>query len=163
MSMRASFLRLFGTLLLGLVLALVELPDSVAALRPEFAAMALAYIAYLTRSGWALPTAWLYGLCMDVLFGAPLGQYAMAMTLLAFAVVKLAGLMRALALWQSALLMLPVWAIYAFLLFWMDGSTQHAADATLRWSPVLSTALAWMPLEFLARLRLQTLRAAAAH
>ena len=120
MTPRMVWLRILGLLLLGLLLALIELPEALAALRPAFPLLAIAAVAFATRSGWILPVAWLYGICLDTVFAAPLGQHAMVLTLLCFAVTKLSGLMRVLALWQSGLLMLPVWALAGFLLFWMD-------------------------------------------
>lgn len=160
MTARMIRMRILGLLLLGLLLALIELPDSVRALRPAFPLLALAVVAFATRSGWMLPVAWVYGICLDTLFGAPLGQHALVLTLLCFGVIKLSSLMRLLALWQSGLLMLPIWGLAGFLLFWMDGTAQHAASTTLRWLPILSTAVCWPLVEAIARRRQRAASAA---
>jgi len=39
--------------------------------------------------------------------------------------------------------LLPVWVIYAFLMFWIDGVAKHQADVWLRWVPVASTTMFW--------------------
>jgi rod shape-determining protein MreD len=46
-------------------------------------------------------------------------------------------------LWQSTVALIPAWLLYALLMFWIDGVSQHRADPWLRWMPVLSTTLFW--------------------
>lgn len=154
-------LRTVAVLMLGLWASLLALPEMLAAVRPAFAALAVAYLVGVTRSPWMLAVAWLQGLCMDVLLAAPLGQHALAFTLLCFGLLRLGGLLRALPLWQAGLLALPLWLGFGFVLFWIDGSSQHAADPASRLFSTLSTALCWPLVEQLARLRVRRLMASA--
>ena len=49
--------------------------------------------------------------------------------------------------WQEAVALTPVWLLYVFLMFWIDGATGHRADPWLLWLPLLTTGLSW-PLVF---------------
>jgi rod shape-determining protein MreD len=139
----AGFAGFVLTLLVALTLQIIALPDSIAAGRPMWLALVVAYWSLKAPNLPVLVAAWLFGLCCDVLFNTVLGQHALALTALAFAVRRLRPVLVMFPLWQSTLALVPVWAAYAFLLFWIDGLTRHPADPTLRWLPVLATAVAW--------------------
>jgi len=138
-----SFFMLVVSLAAALVLQLVELPDAVAALRPLWLAMTLGYWALSSTSQPILPLAWLTGLCCDVLYDAPLGQHALGLVTVVYAVRKLRGTLIVFPLWQATLLLAPVWALYVFLMFWIDGLSDHPADLAARWLPLLTTTLLW--------------------
>lgn len=131
------------SLLVACVLQLLQLPDSIAMLRPIWPALLVAFWAYAVPRALLLPVAWLIGIGMDVLFGSVLGQHALGLAVVAFLSLKLSGLLRLLTAWQAGLVLLPVWVGYSFLLFWMDGTTGHDADSWQRWLPTLTTALLW--------------------
>lgn len=139
------------SLLLACVLQLLELPDAVSALRPMWPALLVGFWAYVLPRSSLLPVAWLIGIGLDVLFGTILGQHALALAVIAFLCLKLSGLLRLLKAWQGGMVMLPIWAGYSFLLFWMDGTTGHDADPWMRWLPILSTALLWVAMAALWR------------
>ena len=45
---------------------------------------------------------------------------------------------------QALLLgLLPIWGLYVFLMFWIDGLTHHQADALRRWLPLATSTLVW--------------------
>lgn len=143
MTRPAGFVGFLLTLLAALALQIVILPDAVAAARPMWLALVVAYWALNAPNLPVLVAAWLLGLACDVLFNSTLGQHALTLTTLAFAVRRLRSILIMFPLWQSTLALAPAWAGYAFLLFWIDGLTRHPADPMLRWLPVLSTTLAW--------------------
>ena len=131
------------SLLVALVLQLFVLPDALAGLRPAWVALTLAFWACKTPEVPVLIPAWLMGLCFDVIYDSPMGQYALGLAMVAFIVRRLAGFLDNVALWQQVLVLAPVWGLYEFLMFWIDGLTRHSADIQLRWLPVLSTTLVW--------------------
>jgi rod shape-determining protein MreD len=102
-----------------------------------------------------LMMSWVLGLCCDVLYGAPLGQYALGLLTLTFVVCLIRGSLLAFPLWQNTLAMVPVWTLYIFLMFWIDGliarhpidwvnaMPHHSGDPALRWLPLLTTSLLW--------------------
>ncbi|HEX4871039.1 MAG TPA: rod shape-determining protein MreD [Nevskiaceae bacterium] len=133
--------------LVALVLQLMALPDAVAAARPLWLPVVIAYWALTEPRVPALLGALLFGLCSDILFDNALGQHAAALVVVAYLVTRLRGIFVLFPLWQATFALAPVWALYAFLMFWMDGVTRHQADPWLRWLPVLATSLLW-PLAF---------------
>ena len=131
------------SLLLALGLQVLALPDFIASFRPLLLALTLAYWAVYAPEMPALLAAWLLGLCCDVLYGAPLGQYALGLVTVAYAARRLSGTLLSFPLWQATLMLVPVWAIYIFLMFWIDGLTHHPAAPLHRWLPLISTSLLW--------------------
>lgn len=132
-----------GSLLLALMLQIVQLPDWAAMARPAWPLLVVGYWALYTPAAPAIIAAWLLGLCGDVLLNAALGQQALGLVVVALLIRRLRGTLIMFSSWQVALALAPVWALYVFLMFWIDGLTRHAADENLRWLPILSTTLLW--------------------
>jgi rod shape-determining protein MreD len=57
------------------------------------------------------------------------------------------GILSLYPIWQEALALTPIWLLYTFLMFWIDGATGHRADPWLLWLPLLTTGPCW-PLVF---------------
>jgi rod shape-determining protein MreD len=145
--------RWFGfvlSLAAALILQLLALPPALAPWRPMWPALV---VAYWTLTAPRLPNlfgAWLLGLGCDLLFDAMLGEHAITLVVLAYVLGSLRPRLRELPLWRAALTLAPVWGGTAFLLFWIDGLSDHPASPLLRWTPVLATTLAWPVLVMLA-------------
>lgn len=140
---QAGYAGFLLTLIAAVALQIVVLPPSVAPFRPMWLALIIVYWALNAPNLPILVAAWVLGLSSDVLFNTALGQHALGLVLLAFVIRRLQPVLTMFPLWQSTLAMIPAWAGYGFLMFWIDGLTRHPADPMLRWMPVLSTALAW--------------------
>lgn len=136
-----------ASLLLAIVFQLIRLPDSLAAARPLWVPLVLAYWALRESRISTLFPAFVVGLMLDVLFGSTLGQHALGLVIVVYIVERLRGIFILFPLWQATFALIPAWALYSFLMFWVDGVTRHQADVWLRWLPVLSTTLFW-PLLF---------------
>lgn len=147
MNTRNLYLGFIVSMLLALLLQLVPLPDWLGAARPLWPALFLAYWALREPRISTLFSGFITGLALDVLFGTVLGQHALGLVLVVYFVERLRGIFVLFPLWQATFALIPVWAAYCFLMFWIDGSTQHQANVWLRWLPVLSTTLFW-PLVF---------------
>lgn len=158
-SVRGQYLLLLLALIVALELQAVILPESLSMLRPSWAAMVLGFWAYRSSGVGLLLPAVLTGLCLDVLFDAALGTHAVALVAVVYAILRLRGFLSMLPLWQTALALAPVWALYSFLLFWADGATQHSSAQLARWLPVATTTLCW-PLLFLVAQLLRPMRQA---
>ncbi|WP_428309690.1 rod shape-determining protein MreD [Hydrocarboniphaga sp.] len=144
---RVPHLAFWLSLLVALFLQMIVLPDSVAAVRPLWIPLVLAFWALQDPRLPTLLASFLFGIMLDVLFDSILGQHALGCVLSTYIVIKLRGLFILFPLWQSTVALVPVWVIYAFLMFWIDGVAKHQADAWLRWLPVASSTLFW-PLIF---------------
>jgi rod shape-determining protein MreD len=138
------------SLMLALLLQALQLPDAVAPFRPLLLVLTLSYWALYDEDLPVLVSGWLLGLCCDVLYNAPLGQYALGFVTVAFFVGRFRGSLLVFPMIQALLLgLLPIWGLYVFLMFWIDGLTHHQADPLRRWLPLLTTTLVW-PLAALA-------------
>jgi rod shape-determining protein MreD len=135
------------SLLLALLLQLIRLPEALSAARPLWVALMIAYWALREPRISTLFTSFIVGLLLDVLFAAPLGQHALGLVVVVYLVERLRSIFVLFPLWQATFALIPVWTVFCFLMFWIDGATQHQANAWLRWLPILSTTLFW-PLVF---------------
>jgi rod shape-determining protein MreD len=142
-SRSAPHLGFWISLLVALVLQLVLLPESLAGFRPLWLPLVLSYWALTDARLPTLLASFAFGIGVDVLLNAVLGQHALAFVLLTYLVIKLRGLFAVFPLWQSTVGLVPLWLIYAFLMFWIDGVAHHRSDPWLRWTPVVSTTLFW--------------------
>lgn len=140
---RGGYAAFLLSLLLALLLQLLAVPEVLEPLRPMWLALTLGAWAVFAPELPVLPVAWLAGLCCDVAYDAPLGQYALGLATVAFVLRRMRGLVLSFPLWQATLALAPAWGLYAFLMFWIDGLTHHSADAARRWLPVLPTTLLW--------------------
>lgn len=135
------------SLLAALLLQLVELPEIISAARPLWLPLMIAYWALTESRVHVLLGAFIVGLLADVTFGTALGQHELGLVLVAYFVTRMRPIFVLFPLWQATLALIPVWLAFSFLMFWIDGVTNHRADLWLRWLPVLSTTLFW-PLLF---------------
>ncbi|MGH8458255.1 MAG: rod shape-determining protein MreD [Nevskiales bacterium] len=142
---------LAASLVLAAALSVMMLPDWIAFARPALVLMVVCHWTLTPSRRIGLLGSWGIGLLLDVLNGSALGQHALALVLCAFIVIKLGEFIRSYRIWQQALLFLPIFVVYEFTLFWMDGLTDRSAEPLWRWAPVVSSTLLWPPLSFLLR------------
>ena len=145
MSDRAPRLLMLATLAAALILQLIDLPYALALLRPMFVPLVLVYWVMVIPQPTGLFSAWLVGLMLDVLLGSVLGQHALGLTVMVFITLQVRGILTLYPIWQEALALMPIWFVYLFLMFWIDGATGHRADPLLLWLPLLTTGLCWPP------------------
>lgn len=136
-------LRLIFGLTLALLVELVPLPPALSPLRPMGLPLVLAHTALRNPDLPALLAAFLSGLASDLLLSAPPGEQALALVGFVYLLMRLRPSLIVLPPWQISLVLIPMWALYAFALFWLDGIARHPADPWLRWMPVASTAVCW--------------------
>lgn len=139
------------SLLLAAALSLMVFPDWIGFARPALVLMVVCHWALMPTRQFGLITAWCIGLLLDVLYGSALGQHALALLLCTFLVIKLSEFVRSYRVWQQALLFMPLFLFYEFLLFWIDGLTGRSAEPLWRWAPVISSTLFWPLLSGLLR------------
>jgi rod shape-determining protein MreD len=140
---RRSFLAFPILLVAAIALQLIALPGSIAAARPLWVPMVLAYWTYVSPRHASLLLAWLTGLALDVLFNAPLGQHALGLVLVVYSVARARRLMLMVPFWQTSFVVAGVFGLYALAMFWADGVRGQQADVWARWLPVASSALLW--------------------
>ncbi len=131
------------TLIVGLMLAIMPLPDSLQALRPDWLALLLIFWAMQLPRTWSVGTAWLVGIVLDVAYGTLLGQHALALCVITFMTVRFHLLMRVFPLSQLTMTVFALLALYQFLLFWVNGVVGISAPAITYWGPVVTGSLIW--------------------
>lgn len=127
----------------ALLLIMLPIPAWVAPFRPAFFITTVLFWVLMQPLRFGVCIAWLCGILLDVLYGTPLSQHGLALAMAAYIVVKLRELLWIIPYWQQPLLMLPVFAAYEFLLFWMDGILGLDVAPLRRWFPIVSSAIIW--------------------
>jgi rod shape-determining protein MreD len=128
---------------MGLVLAIVPLPEWLGPVRPDLALLAVIYWILASPRIAGLGYAWLAGLFLDVLRGMTLGQHALGFVLVAFLTHRAQLRIRMFPILHQAAAVMVLLGVYHFVLFWTDGLTGHGYTGWNRWLPVLSGALLW--------------------
>ncbi len=131
------------TLIVGLMLTLMPLPESVDAFRPDWLTLLVIFWAMQMPRSWSIGTAWVIGLILDVTQGTILGQHALAFCVVAFMTVHFHLLMRVFPLSQLSATVFAMLAVYQFLLFWINGVVGEDAPSIVYWAPVITGALIW--------------------
>ncbi len=131
------------SLILGLMLTIMPLPDAIEAFRPDWLAMLTIYWAMQLPRTWSVGTAWITGIVLDVSQGTLLGQHALALCCVAFITVRFHLLMRVFPVPQLTATVFPILAIYQFLLFWINGVAGVDAPLVVYWGPVVSSTILW--------------------
>lgn len=117
---------LSGTLLLGLLAAIVPLPAAIGPARPYLLALLLAYWAMEAPNRVGLGVAFLVGLMADLTCATPLGEQALRLVVLVFLVQRFRARLRFFPLWQQSLavgLMLANDQVIVALLHFAAGAT----------------------------------------
>jgi rod shape-determining protein MreD len=129
------------------ILMIIPMPHGWQWLRPQWLAMVILFWVFTPTSYVGVLEAWFAGLILDILSGAILGQYALAMVVMAF----LADLFRTRArqrpLWQQTLIMtflVGSGQVTALLAQWLIG---HPPKTILYWGSTLTSMIIW-PLVF---------------
>lgn len=136
-----------GTLVLALMLTIVPLPAWAMPLRPEWAAIVLIYWVMALPHRVGVGVGWVYGLLLDVLKGALLGQHALGLALVAYLVQHLHQRVRVFPLWQQAISIGLILFPYLLIGLWIRGIIGRPPGTWWYWAPLFTSILVW-PLAF---------------
>ncbi len=145
------------SLLIGLLLTIMPLPDAISPFRPDWLALLIIFWAMKLPRTWSVGTAWIIGIVLDVSQGTLLGQHALGLCVVAFITVRFHLLMRVFPLPQLTATVFPILALYQFLLFWINGVAGVNTPPVTYWGPVISGAVLWpLVMMFLSGMRYRT-------
>jgi rod shape-determining protein MreD len=102
MNRRPTFRMLIGSLLLGLLFALLPLPPTWGPARPYLLGLLLAYWLMEAPNNIGLGSAFFAGLLADVVSGTPLGEQALRLVVLAFLIQRFRARLRFFPMSQQA-------------------------------------------------------------
>jgi rod shape-determining protein MreD len=131
------------TFIVGLMLTVMPLTDSVEPFRPDWLALVVIFWAMHLPRTWSVGSAWIIGIVLDVSYGTLLGQHALALCVIAFATVRFHLLMRVFPLSQLSATIFALLALYQFILFWVNGVAGISAPTITYWAPVITGTLLW--------------------
>jgi rod shape-determining protein MreD len=139
----SSGLRIAITTILGLILAIVPLPEAIRPARPHLLLLLVIYWSLSAPRVAGLMFAWLCGFALDVVKGPLFGQHAIAFLLVAYLVHKFQLRMRVLPIYHQTFWVFGFLAAYEFVVFWIDGIIGPAVTTWMRWLPVFVSTLLW--------------------
>ena len=131
------------TFIVGLMLTVMPLADTVEPFRPDWLALVVIFWAMQLPRTWSVGSAWIIGIVLDVSYGTLLGQHALALCVIAFATVRFHLLMRVFPLSQLSATIFALLALYQFILFWVNGVAGVSAPTITYWAPVITGTLIW--------------------
>jgi len=131
------------SLLAGLLLSVMPLPEPLQVGRPLWLAMLLSFWALQLPHRVGMVTAWVVGLAADVLYGELLGQNALILTLILFMMHSLQRRMRMFPLWQQSLVLLVVFGLAQLVHLWLNALIGNRPPTLLFLLPAATSALIW--------------------
>lgn len=131
------------TLLLGLLLSVAPMPEFMQVGRPLWIGLLVAYWSLAAPQRIGMTRLWLLGLAADVLYGTPLGQNALVLTLIVFMLMSLHQRLRMFPVWQQSLVLLVVFGLVQLVQLWLNTLTGNRPPTLLFLFPALVSALLW--------------------
>lgn len=128
----------------ALILAVVPLPDSIVAFRPDWVAVVLLYWSLIEPRRYGLLSAFWLGIVLDTLSGSLLGQHSLALLLIVYLSQRLYLRIRTFPASQVASLVIVLLALYQLVLFLIDGYARREVPLIERWAPVVTGGLLWL-------------------
>ncbi len=132
-----------ASLLIAATLAVLPLPAWLMWARPEWLALILIYWSIALPHRVGVLTAAVTGLGLDLLEGAPMGQNALALILVASLCGVLYHRMRVFSLWQQAGTVFLLVGSYQLVCQWLQSVEGVALRTSMILLPALTSALLW--------------------
>jgi len=139
----SSRLIVFLTLLVALMASIMPLPLSVDAFRPDWVLVVLLYWCLALPTRVNVISAWVMGFILDVLLGSTLGVHAGAMAVTVFIVAGNFQKIRNFSVWQQALIVGVLSALYHLIVFWLQRFLTDAVFLPSYLYPVFTTIVLW--------------------
>ena len=131
------------TLLIGLVLQVLPLPDFLVAVRPSFIALVIIYWGIYSPHAGGIFAPFLAGLALDVFKGEVLGQNALAAITVAYIAMSLHQRLRNQTLVQQSLFVVLMLYINEIVVWGIEGYGGHAVSSPWRWIQPMIGAMLW--------------------
>ena len=139
------------TLVVGLMLSIMPLPDWLQAFRPDWVALLLIFWSMQLPRTWSVGFAWIIGIVLDVSYGTLLGQHALAYALAIYIVMTTYKRLRLTPMWQQAFAVFLLLMIERIITAIVIGATRSQTPDILFWLSPLTGMLLWPWLFILLR------------
>ena len=131
------------TFLVAMILMLIPLPEWVQPWRPEWLAVTLIYWNLTLPKNVGIVTAWILGLCVDVIHGTLLGQHALGFAVTAYLTTRYHMQVQRYPLHQQSVFVGIVLLPYMGISFWVLGILGEGYETWLYWAPIPASMLVW--------------------
>jgi len=131
------------TVLLGLILQVLPLPEWLSVVRPPFIVLAVIYWGIYAPHAGGIFAPWLAGLGLDVFKGDVLGQNALAVALVAYIAMSLHQRLRNQTLIQQSLFVFVVMSLNELVVWAIEGWSGHPGTTPWRWIQPMIGAMVW--------------------
>ncbi|MCB1755360.1 MAG: rod shape-determining protein MreD [Gammaproteobacteria bacterium] len=132
------------TIIAALMLAIIPLPDWGRYARPDWVGLVIIFWSIVLPQVFSIGSAWITGLLLDVILGAPLGQNALGFVIVVYITSRMHQQFLTAPLLQQAFFVAILLLIKQFLSLWINGMTGHLADNLyLYFAPSLVAMLLW--------------------
>ena len=143
MRTKSSFKVIIPTMVVGLMLHMLPLPDWLAYVRPEFVTLVVMYWVLAMPERIGVTVAWCVGLLLDVTQGAILGQHALGLVIVTYILQLEYQRIRVFSLVQQALVVFVLLLIKQILVLWVYGLVGHAPNLQMYFLPSFIGAIIW--------------------
>ena len=129
--------------MIGLTLTLIPVPQAFVHFKPNWVLLLLIFLSINLPKQFNLGYSFGFGLIIDVIKGALLGQHALAMTVIVFMTTKYHLQLRIFPKFQLMAIILIILFLYHFILFWINGVAGISTEIQDYWGPVITSSIVW--------------------
>ena len=134
---------MLATFVLAICLSIIPLPDWANWLRPAWVTLVLAYWILAYPEYINVGVAWFLGLLLDALYGTVLGQHALALTVVAYFLVKVQRLVKHYPPLQQGFVIVVACFIYNFILYIIQFALGNGINDWHFWIAPLLSFIFW--------------------
>ena len=131
------------TLIMALLLTILPVPDALEYFRPHWLLLVLGYWCMALPYRVSIGYAWVAGLVLDLLLGAPLGIRSLALSIVIYIISMNHRVIRNLSLWQQALMIGLLVLLEKMVVFWAEKMLFDVSVTPMYLWSILTTMLIW--------------------
>ncbi|MGD1982757.1 MAG: rod shape-determining protein MreD [Chromatiaceae bacterium] len=143
MSSGRGYLVIVITVVVGMLLTILPIPEWARPYRPQWVTLVLIYWAIALPHRVGVGSGFTAGIILDVLTGTLLGQHALGLSVVTFIAIQLHQRIRVFPFWQQSLGVLVLLLVEHLLALWVVGATRGVAPGLSYWLVPVIGALLW--------------------
>ncbi|MHB1543098.1 MAG: rod shape-determining protein MreD [Gammaproteobacteria bacterium] len=140
-----SYCIIVMTLIIALILSILPFPHWYVVGRPLWLPLVAGYWCLAAPRRMGILTAWLAGFCFDAARASPLGEHALALSVIAYVIQRYHLQIRTLHIGQQMLTLGGIFLVYEFLIFWINGIISKPGPLLPYSLPVFVSVCLWPP------------------
>ena len=131
------------SLLIGMMLTVMPLPNWCVWLRPEWVFIIFVYWVMALPDRLGVGSAWLVGILLDLLTETPLGQHALAFSAITYLLSKFHSKIQNFPLWQQSFMVFVFTLLNLIIQFWVMQFTDNLPGTWQYWLSAITSAFVW--------------------